>query len=581
MFALLIVAPVSVLGIISYSNTQIMEVSVLLGSKESLASHSSELDEQFTTYEETLQSVASSQDVRLDKVQPGIVWEKYENLPKINRPELTQLYADYFGKMVARNDFFHRGFIATDNGAYYVGPIYDKEDLSGYDPTTQTWYKDAVSKKDQVVWSEPVFDEKTRSNSITLAKAIVDDQGKVVGVAGFDVDLKKLSAVARESIAYTTLWTVFISILIGLGLAYLLSSRLTNRIYRVKEGMEQVASGDYSVQIHVTSNDELGDLAKSFNHMSNQMRQLLCHFQNSVEQVRTSSNQVSDQVTSSLLNLQDGIRAVDEIAIGATKQAQQIEQSTRFVEEVSTMFTDMSHSIQEMDSISQKSFQASQTGVAQIQQMEKSVMQSEQMVAQVAADTQALHEKSARVGDIIAIINGIANQTNLLALNAAIEAARAGEHGRGFAVVADEVRKLAEQSGRSTQEIAILLADITSNVNQAVERMNHLQQTIQEQSSSFERVNNQFHVIATSIHDIEAKAKQLTESIKVIDNKQEMLVSTMESIASVSEEAAAAAEEVAATTQESCDSFSHLENAAEQLRASAQNLERELKKFLV
>ncbi len=581
MFALLMVVPVAVLGILSYSNTEIMEISVLLGTKESLSKSSSNLAEMFADFEQELSKISASQEVRLDKVQPGIVWDKIENLPKVNRPELTQLYADYFGKIVNANLYFHRGFIATDNGAYYVGPIYDNENLSAFDPTSQDWYKQAVANPQQVVWSEPTFDANNGTNNITLAKAILDDQGKVIGVAGFDVDLRKLSKVARHGIAYSTLWIALVSIAIGLGIAYWFSSRLTNRIYRIKAGIEQVASGDYAVELDISGKDELADLSESFNHMVIEMRQLLCHFREAVVQVRSSSDQVSDQTMVSLQQLREGARAVDEIAIGAAKQAEDIEQGSHFVSNVSEMITRMARSIEEMDEVSRKSFEASQTGLTQMKQMEKSVVESEQMVSQVVADTLELHEKSARVGDIIGLIKTIANQTNLLALNAAIEAARAGEHGRGFAVVADEVRKLAEQSAHSTQEITDLLAEITGNIDRAAETMNGLQSTIHEQSKSFERVNRQFQVINASISEIESKANQLTDSVREINESQSMLIANISNIASISEETAASAEEVAATTEESEKSFAKLEEAAENLRNAAQNLEQELKRFLV
>lgn len=581
MFAFLIIVPVTVLGILSYARTEILEVSVLLGSKDSLSEQSSELAQKFNDFEGKLLQVSQTPDVRLDKVQPGIVWDKFDKLPKANRPELTQLYADYFGKLVSENGFFHRGFIATSNGAYYVGPLYPNEDLSSYDPTNKSWFKDANAKPDQIVWSEPEFDLASGRNYMTVAKAIVDEQGKVVGVAGFDVDLKSLSATSRHDIAWSTIWIGLISIVIGLGIAYWFSSRLTRNIYQVKSGIEQVAAGDYNIQLTISGKHELSELATSFNQMTGEIRQLLSHFQGAVEQVRNSSDQVSDQTTQSLQQLQEGTRAIDEIAMGASRQAEEVEQSTKFIQQVSTMITEIAVHIQEMNKLSRQTYEASQTGLTQMNHMESSVQTSEQMVSQVVVDTQHLHDKSKRVKDIIALINSIANQTNLLALNAAIEAARAGEHGRGFAVVADEVRKLAEQSAHSTQEITKLLDDVTVNINHAVDTMNELQETIHDQTQSFERVNRQFHLIAGSINTIESKADQLTRSVQEIEHNQDLLTENMSSVASVSEETAASAEEVAATTEESMRSFAQLEEAAERLRGAAGNLEQQLEKFNV
>jgi methyl-accepting chemotaxis protein len=580
MFALLIIVPLSALGILSYSNTQIMETMVFMGTKDSLSEQSPELAKQFASFEQELEQIATSPEVRIDKIQPGVVWDKFPNLPDVNRPELTQYFNDYFPKVTSRIKFVDRAFMATDDGAYYLAPVRQNENFSSINPTTESWYRQAVVNKGPV-WSFPKFDVTSGMNNITVARAVTDEQGKVLGVVGFHINLRAMAIDARQGIATHTLFITAIAIVIGMTAAYFFTTGLTRRIKQMQAGLEQVAAGNYTIELKATGKDEIAEVSNSFNHMAHSVRALLVQLQGAVAQLNESSDQVTHHTRLSLLQMEEGVRAVNEIAIGASTQAEQIEMSVGLVGDVKEMIEEMSASIAEMREVSDRAHGASDSGLVQMREMERTVSESEQAVTQVVGTIRQLQQKSLRVSDIIGLINDIASQTNLLALNAAIEAARAGEHGRGFAVVADEVRKLAEQSRQSTEEITALLQDISEDIDQSVETMNGMQGAIDHQTNSFGRVKTQFQEISSFVNNIQAQAQQLAAFMEQIDHKQSEMVSHMESIASVSQQSAASAEEMAATTEQRAKSFAILEESARQLREAAENLEREMRKFTV
>lgn len=579
MFALLIIAPLIALGLISYANTQIMEVTVLMGTKETLMGQSTSIADAFNDWEAQLKEVAASENVRIDKIQPGVVWEKFPKLPAANRPELNQHFFDYFQRVIGKNRFLTRAFLATPDGAYYLAPMPEGVDLSSFDARGESWYEQASQKKEEVFWTYPRYDAASGINEITLAKAVTNDSGEVIGVVGFIANLKEMTHMARQAIALNTLVISFLAIAIGMAVAYLFTSSLTGRIKRMQEGLEQVASGNYAVELDVKGNDEIAQVSSSFNHMANSVRLLLTNLQNAVIHLHKSSDQVMDHTRRSLQHLQDGVQAINEIAIGATTQAEQVERSVGYVGDVKDMTTQMTASIGQMNQISEQALTASQDGLVQMQHMEQSVSESERAVFHVVEKIRSLQQKSLHVSDIIGLINSIASQTNLLALNAAIEAARAGEHGRGFAVVADEVRKLAEQSSRSTEDITALLKDISADIETSVGTMNGMQGVMEQQAAAFAQVMTQFKEISRYVGEIEEQAGRLVDFMQQIDQKQAEIVSNMESVASVSEESAASSQAVAATTDEVLKSFATLEEAALQLRQQADQLQQEVNKF--
>jgi len=583
MFTLLIVVPVAVLGALSYSQTQVMEAMVMMGSKELLTRHSPRVAETFQETEDLLAQVAASPEVQLNKVQPGVIWEKYTHLPVVNRPELVQYFADRFAKLPQENRYVTRTFMATPDGAYYAAPLPDPktEDLSRFDPREENWYKQAEESHNQTVWTDTVYDEAAQTNRITLARAVLDETGKLVGVVGFDLDLRQLTAGARQSIAINTLIIAGGAIVLGLGCAYWFTTGLTRRIAQIQQGLEQIAAGDYAVEVSVSGRDELTEASHSFNRMVTSVRSLLMQFRSAVAQVRHSSDEVSSHTRQNVQQIEDGVRAVNEIAAGASLQAVQIEASVRTISEVTQLTEEMAAGFETVREAGDQAHAASRQGLEELQAMESTVARADQSVQHVVRRILELHQKSVQVRDIIGIITGIARQTNLLALNAAIEAARAGEHGRGFAVVADEVRKLAEQSARSAEEITGLLQEIGADIDQSVETMNGMQEAMQGQSNAFGKVKEQFADITTHVDLIKEKTAAVTAFMHQVHQKQTEMTASMETIAGVSEESAASAEEVAASSESTARSFSSLEAAADELRRAAEQLEQELNKFHV
>lgn len=196
-----------------------------------------------------------------------------------------------------------------------------------------------------------------------------------------------------------------------------------------------------------------------------------------------------------------------------------------------------------------------------------------------ADSVKALGRRSEEIGGIITVISEIADQTNLLALNAAIEAARAGEHGKGFAVVADEVRKLAEQSSKSANKIGSLIAGIQSETNDIVIKIEHNVSSVQSQMEVIAQVGASLKEIVSFTQGTEERSNEMKEVLtSVLKNSQQVLAS-IEEISAIVEQSAASAQEVAAASEEQSATIEEVTASANSLAKMAEDLTEEVSKF--
>jgi len=419
-------------------------------------------------------------------------------------------------------------------------------DFTHYEPLITS---DQERKLYEEYRTEQAKAERAQSQIIKLAKAgrhkeaVALSQGE--GRVAVDAALVKLGediqlnvnggkAAARNAgVAYTSsqYWVIGLlvaAILLGIALLVTITSSVATPVRKTMALLESLAARDLTQTLDVDSTDELGVMAVALNHTIEALRGTLSVITQSAEQLASSSEEIS--------------AGTGLAAQSAHDQTGQTTQVATAMQEMSATVLEISENSQKASDASQNAAQAARNGGRAVEETLSTMRGIADSTTKVSSTIQELGKASDKIGKIVSVIDEIADQTNLLALNAAIEAARAGEQGRGFAVVADEVRKLAERTTTATKEIAAMIQSIQKETQNAVHAMERESQEVQvgvEKTSASgtalleiikmsEDVGNMIATIATAATEQSAATEEINSNISQISNSTQQSASAAE-----------------------------------------------------
>lgn len=366
-----------------------------------------------------------------------------------------------------------------------------------------------------------------------------------------------------------------IAILIGL----ILSTSITKSLVLLVEDMKKVGAGDFTVKSKIQSRDEIGQLAASLNAMIGDLGSLVKNVQTVSENVSLSADALAATAEETSASTEEVTRTVEEIAQGASDQASESEKGSIMTSQLGEKFDELESSSYEMLKASEDVVTANQKGLAVIEDLKQKNVKNNDSIRGIEGAISDLDAKAQSIGAILQTISNIAEQTNLLALNAAIEAARAGEAGKGFSVVAEEIRKLAEQSGRSTEEIRNIITAIQQESNNTVSIMTEVVSSNKERDLTVQEVSVSFAEISNAIEIINKKINRITDYVVSMSKDKDEIVNVIGNISAVSEETAASSEEVTASMQQTASAVEEIARAAEDLNSLAEKLNEGVKRF--
>lgn len=384
-----------------------------------------------------------------------------------------------------------------------------------------------------------------------------------------------------EVIMYTVGIICALGIIIALFGSILFSGSITKQIKSILEAMEKFGNGDLTVTAKVKTKDEIGHIANSFNKMAENMRQLLSGVQDAALKSQNISGKVA--TTSNAINIASTeiASAVHEIASGTAEQAKEASESVEITNILADKIAGMVDKLQITVESTDRMRERNDLGTKSINALRDRFRKNTEATLNASRGVQEVSEKSKSISKIIETINAIADQTNLLALNAAIEAARAGEAGKGFAVVADEVRKLAEGSSKATDEIKTIVEDIVLLIEKTYRDMEYTGKLVNEANIGLEETNNSFMEIEESVTEVTKQMGLLRSDINEVNKAKDKVLGSIESITAITQEASAATEEVSASTEEQVASIEDTVSSMAELSNIIAHLSDSIKAFKI
>ncbi|TJZ73370.1 methyl-accepting chemotaxis protein [Chitiniphilus eburneus] len=357
---------------------------------------------------------------------------------------------------------------------------------------------------------------------------------------------------ARQSNVVTMIIASILCAVIGVGIAVGISSSLARRLKEAGDMAARASHGDFSRDVAAGAQDEIGRLLSALNQMQQKLREMLHHVKQSAEDLLGGAERIS--------------QASDQVSVGAREQSSAAAAMAAAVEQLTVSINHVAGSAREAEEQSREAGRVSTSGSEVIGQTVAGIRSISESVRSASQTVDHLGEHAKQITGIVNVIKEIADQTNLLALNAAIEAARAGEQGRGFAVVADEVRKLAERTSTSTIEIATMIEKIQVGTRTAVDSMSDGVKKVEENVETANSAGEAIGQIRTSADRVVSVVADITTSLTEQSTASNDVARNVEKIAQMSEENSRAVDETAHTAQQLRDLATELERRVAQFK---------------
>lgn len=434
------------------------------------------------------------------------------------------------------------------------------------------------------------FQQDMANGKVGFGEYKADGETKYMGYApigelgwSFALEINKSEVLsALDSLRGSFVLITLLSLLIGFGVVYFISGRISKPLGYLTKICHEMAGGDFTRQLeekYRKRKDETGKLTIAFQTIADLFRKLLQENAEISKSINSLSGNLDQMIEQSFLMMKEAAGTIEQIADGSHQQAEDTQSGAGKISEMESLIDQEHTNMEGLKASAESVERMKEEGFSILEDLvEKTKANSSisKEIQQVILDT---HESAGRIEEISHMIGGIAKQTNLLALNAAIEAARAGDSGKGFSVVAEEVRILAEDADRLSKEIATVINDLREKAAGSVEKMDEVSAIVSQQSGSVEMTRVKFEGIAESIEKTRKAIEVITRSVEEMGNKKNEVVKIIMNLSAVSEENASGTEEVSQSISEQSNYMQEVLNLSKNLSGMAEKMDASLARF--
>jgi len=467
------------------------------------------------------------------------------------------------GKILAAdNQLKAQGFKAGDT--FYIDAKAIEELVAMRHATYSGIYRYGGS--DRLTGYAPIFKDHDPTQEIVAINAI-DFDASIIKQRTLD------SLIYPFSIGLATMIAVFIAL-------FFVIRRMVRPIIRITGQVHHIASGNLSVEpLNIRSGDEVGKLAKDVNLMTANLSGLLQEVAQTTNHVAASSRQLSASTEESLKASEQITRVVDAVSNGSASQLQSVQDSSHAMNRISDHAHRIAYRTDAVTSKANHAHTATADGNLAVQDVKGQMYAIRHSVTLVEKAVSSLHKRSEEIDDIVRTITGIAGQTNILALNAGIEASRAGTYGQGFAVVAAEVKKLAELSAGSASQIAELIRDIRTEIDQSSRSVKEVTISMDAGMRKVELTGGLFAEISSSVEEVTEQIQEVSSAVRQMIHLTDQVVQSTDSIVAVAEQTSTRMISVASASEEQMATIQEISASADFLSHMADNLQERIQRF--
>ncbi|MBX4266850.1 methyl-accepting chemotaxis protein [Clostridium estertheticum] len=526
----------------------------------------------------------------------GGIDKKYQS-GKISLIEAKKLGADLIREMkYGDGGYFWVDTVAGDNvvllgGASEGKNRYDLKDVKG-----KSIIKEIIANglKENGGYTDYWFakkGEEVASPKRSYSKAFKDFNW-VIGTGNYVDDIDKFvgnekAILLKAFINSVTNFIILAVAVIGLSIfiSFYFSKKISNPILKISELVDKTAkldlSYDENLELILKYKDETGIIAKAVIDLRSVLREIIVDLkENSIEVLQYSKTMAL--VTNETVQSIDAVSvAIEELAKGATNQVQDAQNGANELTSLTLEISTAVNSSGLLKDYSNETKLVNAEGLNSMKLLTEKFKESSNSNKEVVENISLLQNKSNSIGKIINTIKEVAEQTNLLALNAAIEAARAGEAGKGFAVVADEVRKLAEKTAIATNEITNMIGEIQGEISKVTMNIKKGVNINKEANLSMDLSQKSFNIIEKSIINMITQIDTLVSNINKVDKNKDKVLLSIEGMSAVSEESAASTQEISASMEEQTSAMEDISNTAGSFEKIVAKLDEIVQKFIL